>query len=112
MAVYSVNIVIDQGVDFTQSFTLESSASNAPTNLTGYTGAAQLRKHSASSKFYSFTVQFPDRVGGKVVITMTDEITKRIKPGRYIYDLLLTNSNGNKERVVEGSALVRESATK
>jgi hypothetical protein len=98
MAVYSVNIVIDQGVDFTQSFTLESSASNAPTNLTGYTGAAQLRKHSASSKFYSFT--------------MTDEITKRIKPGRYIYDLLLTNPNGNKERVVEGSALVRESATK
>lgn len=112
MAVYSVNIVIDQGVDFTQSFTLESSASNAATNLTGYTGKAQLRKHSASSKFYSFTVQFPDRVGGKVIISMTDEITKRIKPGRYIYDLVLTKDDGTKERVVEGSALVRESATK
>jgi hypothetical protein len=112
MAVYSVNIVIDQGVDFTQSFTLESSASNAPTNLTGYTGAAQLRKHSASSKFYSFTVQFPDRVGGKVVITMTNEITRRIKPGRYIYDIVLTDSSGTKDRVVEGSVLVRESATK
>ena len=112
MAVYSVNIVIDQGVDFTQSFTLESSASNAPTNLTGYTGAAQLRKHSSSSKSYAFTLTFPDRINGVVKITMTDIQTKRIKPGRYIYDIILTDGNGLKERVVEGSVLVREGATR
>jgi len=112
MAVYVVNLVIDQGVDFTQTFNLENSSTNAASNLVGYTGAAQLRKHSSSSKFYSFSVAFPDRVNGAVKITMTDEITKRIKPGRYIYDVLLTDSNGLKERVVEGSVLVRESATK
>jgi len=43
---------------------------------------------------------------------MTDEITKRIKSGRYIYDVILTDVDGLKERVVEGSVLVRESATK
>ena len=112
MAVYVVNLVIDQGVDFTQTFNLENSSTNAASDLTGYTGAAQLRKHSASSKFYSFTVSFPDRVNGSVKITMTDTITKRIKPGRYIYDIVLTDQNSLKERVVEGSVLVRESATK
>ena len=112
MAVYVVNLVIDQGVDFSQKFNLEGSATNAAWNLTGYTGAAQLRKHSSSKKFYSFTVSFPDRENGAIAINMTDAITKRIKPGRYIYDVLLTDSSGLKERVVEGSVLVREGATK
>jgi len=39
-------------------------------------------------------------------------ITKRIKAGRYIYDVVLTDNNGLKERVVEGSVLVREGATR
>lgn len=112
MAVYVVNLVIDQGVDFTQTFNLENSSTNAASNLVGYTGKAQLRKHSSSSKFYSFTVAFPDRLNGVVTVSMTDETTRRIKPGRYIYDLILTDGDGLKERVVEGSALVRESATK
>jgi hypothetical protein len=47
-----------------------------------------------------------------VRIALTDTITRRIKPGRYIYDIILTDANGLKERVVEGSVLVREGATK
>ena len=112
MAVYVVNLVIDQGVDFNQTFNLENSTSNSALNLTNYTGSAQLRKHASSSKSYTFTVAFPDRTGGAVKISMTDQITKRIKPGRYIYDVILTDGDGVKERVVEGSVLVRESATK
>lgn len=112
MAVYVVNLVIDQGADFNQTFNLESSVSNSALNLTGYTGTAQLRKHSGSSKYYEFTLTFPDRVNGAIKLSMTDTITARIKPGRYIYDIILTDSAGLKERVVEGSALVREGATK
>ena len=112
MAVYVVNLVIDQGVDFAQTLNLENSSTNAASNLTGYTGASQLRKHSSSSKSYAFTLTFPDRTNGAVKLTMTDIQTKRIKPGRYIYDIILTDSNGLKERVVEGSVLVREGATR
>jgi len=112
MAVYVVNLVVDQGVDFAQTFNLENSTTNAASDLTGYTGAAQLRKHSSSRNAYDFTVSFPDRTGGAVKLSMTDTITRRIKPGRYIYDIILTKSDGSKERVVEGSVLVRESATK
>ena len=112
MAVYVVNLVIDQGTDFSQTFNLESSTSNAALNLTGYTASSQLRKHAASSKWYDFTVSFPDRASGQIKISLTDTITARVKPGRYIYDIILTDSSGSKERVVEGSALVREGATK
>ena len=112
MAVYVVNLVIDQGVDFTQIFNLENSTSNTASNLTGYTGSAQLRKHSSSSKSYSFTVSFPDRTNGALKLALSDITTKRIKPGRYIYDVILTASDGNKERVVEGSVLVREGVTR
>lgn len=112
MAVYVVNLVIDQGADFNQTFNLQSSVTNAALDLTGYTGSAQLRKHSASRGKYDFTLAFVDRANGVVKLSMTDTITSRIKPGRYIYDIILTDSTGLKERVVEGSVLVREGATK
>ena len=43
---------------------------------------------------------------------MTDSQTRDIKPGRYVYDVLLTDPNQEKFRVVEGQVLVRESATR
>ena len=43
---------------------------------------------------------------------MTDTVTSGIKAGRYLYDILLTASGGSRTRIVEGSALVREGATK
>ena len=112
MAVYVVNLVIDQGADFTQTFNLEEDATASALDLTGYTGAAQLRKHSSSNKKFDFTVAFPDREAGIVRIDMTDTITSSIKPGRDVYDLLLTASGGARTRIVEGSALVREGATR
>ena len=78
MAVYIVNLVIDQGADFTQTFNLEDDASASALDLTGYTGAAQLRKHSSSNKKFDFTVAFPDRENGIVRIDMTDTITSSI----------------------------------
>ena len=56
--VYVVNLVIDQRDDFTQTFNLEDDASASALDLTGYTGAAQLRKHSSSNKKFDFTVVF------------------------------------------------------
>ena len=38
MAVYIVNLVIDQGADFTQTFNLEDDASASALDLTGYSG--------------------------------------------------------------------------
>jgi hypothetical protein len=44
-AVYVNNLVINAGSDFSQIFTLESSDTNSPLNLTGFTVQSQMRKY-------------------------------------------------------------------
>lgn len=111
MSVYVVNLMIDQGADFAQTFDL--AASNGQSLLlTNCTATAQMRKHAGSKNKYDFTVDFTDRLAGQIKISLTDVITRRIKPGRYVYDIILTDPNGDKSKVLEGQALVRESATR
>ena len=43
----------------------------------------------------------------KINISIASTITTNIKPGRHVYDVLLTKPNGNKLIAVEGTALVR-----
>jgi hypothetical protein len=111
MAAYVSNIVVDVGANFDQSFNLETSA-NAPLNLTGYTGAAKLKKSAATSKTAAdFVVSFPDPLQGQLKISLASSITSALKPGRYVYDVLLTDTSSMKSRVVEGSAIVTAGIT-
>jgi len=111
MAAYVSNIVIDVGANFDQSFNLETSA-NAPLDLTGYSGSSSLKKSAASlTTAASFVVSFPSRTQGQVRISLGSSITSGLKPGRYVYDVLLTDSSSVKTRVVEGSAIVTAGVT-
>ena len=58
MAVYVSNIVINSGTTFSETFTLESATTNSAFNLTGYAGAAQMRKHAGSSTATDFELIF------------------------------------------------------
>ena len=110
MAAYVSNIIIEGGANFDQSFNLENSA-NAPLDLTGYTGTAMMKKHGASLKnTATFSVMFPDRAAGQVKISLGATTTGALKPGRYVYDLLLDDGSV-KTRVVEGSAIVTAGVT-
>lgn len=110
MAAYVSNIVIEAGADFNQQFNLED-IGNAPLNLTGYTGASRMKKHHSSlSTAATFTVTFPNRVQGVMQIALTASTTAVLKPGRYVYDVLLSDGS-EKTRVIEGSALVTAGIT-
>lgn len=111
MSVYVVNLIIDQGADFQQTFDL-TATNGQPLNLTGYTAAAQMRKHSGSKKAYEFTVTFTDRESGQIKLSMVDTTTRLIKSGRYVFDIILTDSNLEKVKVLEGQVLLRSSVTK
>tara|TARA_B100001063_G_scaffold157580_1_gene146948 strand:- start:209 stop:547 length:339 start_codon:yes stop_codon:yes gene_type:complete len=111
MAAYVSNIVIDIGANFDQSFNLENNA-NAPLNLTGFTGAAKMKKSAQSSTTAAtFVVSFPDATAGQLKISLGSAITSGLKPGRYSYDVLLTDASSIKTRVVEGSAIVTAGVT-
>ena len=110
MAAYVSNIIIEGGANFDQSFNLENSA-NAPLDLTGYTGTSMMKKHAASLKnTATFSVMFPNRAAGQVKISLGATTTGALKPGRYVYDLLLDDGSV-KTRVVEGSAIVTAGVT-
>jgi hypothetical protein len=112
-SVYVNNLVINAGSDFKQSFTLEGSEDNSSFNLTDYLVESQMRKWSGSSTAITFTSQIlPPSTSGRILISLTSEQTKNLKPGRYVYDILITDIWGTKNRVIEGMVLVREGVTR
>jgi hypothetical protein len=111
MAVYVSNIVIEAGYDFDTSFQLEDTRTNSPLILTNASTEAQLRKHHGSSTAVSFasTVTSPDL--GIISISLTGTQSVNLKPGRYVFDVKITNS-GREYKAVEGAALVRAGVTR
>jgi hypothetical protein len=108
MDVYVSNITIPIGSDFEQTFVLEDDVGN-PLNLDLYTGCSQLKKYPSSNSSASFTVTFPST--GKLKISLSSSGTSSIKPGRYYYDVIVSNFKGKKIRVVQGSAIATAGVT-
>lgn len=116
MAVYSANIVIEQGFDYNDIFVIGDTRTDTATNITGYGVTSKLRKTHSSSKFVSFASTIVDPEVGAIQISLTSEQTLELKPGRYVYDVLLESggidSGGKKYKAVEGMALVRPGVTR
>lgn len=112
-AVYVNNLVVNSGADFSQSFTLEGSDTNSSFDLTGYTVAAQMRKWAGSTSSTSFTatIESPPTIG-KILLRLNSTQTTALKAGRYIYDVVITDEFGVKNRVIEGMVLVTEGVTR
>jgi len=105
------NIFIDQGADFTTTVTVTDSNGDA-VSLVGYSAAAQIRKSYSSSTSTAFTTSVSNASGGEITITLSDSQTAALEAGRYLYDVLITASGGDKTRVVEGQVTVNPSVTR
>tara|TARA_R100001509_G_C4739059_1_gene172567 strand:+ start:10 stop:342 length:333 start_codon:yes stop_codon:yes gene_type:complete len=105
------NIFIDQGADFTTTVTVTDSNGDA-VSLVGYSAAAQIRKSHSSSTSTAFTASISNASGGEITITLSDTQTAALEAGRYVYDVLITASGGDKTRVVEGQVTVNPSVTR
>jgi hypothetical protein len=106
MAVYVRNLVINTDEDFSENFEL-SELTGTPTNLTGFAGTCHMRKTPESSSHTGFGVSFTDRDNGEIRISMASTVTSTLKPGRYVYDLMLIRPNTKKSIALEGTVLVR-----
>lgn len=111
-AVYTSNLVINAGTEYSQIFSLENNTSNSNLNLASYTVSALMRKHHGSSTAIVFSAQVTDQIAGTIRIGLGSSITSLLKPGRYVYDVVIIDNTGAKTRVVEGMALVREGVTR
>ena len=110
-AAFITNLVINAYADFSAIFNLEDTDSGNPLNLSGYQVSSQMRKHSGSSSYVSLGATIYDSPNGQVKVGLAKTETGSLKPGRYVYDVLVVNPEGKTERVVEGMVLVKEGAT-
>mgnify|MGYP003332925478 CR=1 FL=1 len=104
-----INITIPQGSDFSETF-VSTESNQSPSNLTGYSASAKLKKHPGSSDSVSFRVNITAATG-EVAIALTSGNTTGLTPGRYFYDVRLTSGTGAVSRLVEGMALVTAGIT-
>ena len=101
----SVNMTIQQGVDFSKTFTSKE-ADGSSTNLFGYTGISKMKKFPDGDVSFAATFTVGISSVGIVTISLTDTQTQTLNPGRYYYDVVLTNSGGIKSRFVQGQVFV------
>jgi hypothetical protein len=108
MAVYEVNnLIIEKGTYFEATFNLFDS-DNSSTILTGLTTTyAAIRKHSESINYEEFSKTITTGTG-TIKLTLTEEQTNRLSPGRNYFDVILTINN-KKTKVIKGTAIVSES---
>jgi hypothetical protein len=107
-----VELTIEQGANLTSTITVSDSQGDA-VNLTTYSASAQLRKSYYSSSANTLTATITGNANGQITMSMTAANTSALTPGRYVYDLIITNSTDNsKTRVVEGTAVVLPSVTR
>jgi len=104
MAAAVYNITIDAQADFGRAF--EVSESGVPIDITGYTFAAQIREHFHSTTHTSFTTAITNAALGLFNISLTDTQTAALVTGKQYYDIVMTDAGGNKQRLLQGDALV------
>lgn len=111
MAAY-VELTIEQGANLTSTVTVSDTQGDS-VNLSTYSASAQLRKSYYSSSANTLTATITGNSNGQITLSMTAANTSLLTPGRYVYDLVITNSTDNsKTRVVEGTAVVLPSVTR
>jgi hypothetical protein len=107
-----LELTVEQGANLTSIVTVNDAQGDA-VNLTTYSASSQLRKSYYSSSANTLTATVTGNANGQITLTMTAANTALLTPGRYVYDLVITNSTDNsKTRVIEGTAIVLPSVTR
>lgn len=103
------NITLQRRADY--SVLLDFKDSNkVAIDLTGWTVAAQVWDKGRSTKYADFTVDYLNRVQGRVRLRL-DFATTTTFPNETVYDVLLVNTLGEREYYLEGTITSSEGYT-
>ena len=116
-AQFQVNITIAAGADFTQEYTV-TSPDNLPVDITGYKFSANLAKHptaidaavstsgSPVYKYIPFSTNVVNGTSGLYSLTMLANETSKLQEGKYVYNVVMTDLDGEKSNLIGGVAFV------
>lgn len=106
-----VALEIDQYAHFERTIIIRSS-NGTPQNLTGATARSQLRKSFYSQSSNTLITTITDDVGGEITLSMSSSNTGNLTPARYMYDVVVTHSTGENQRILEGIIVVNPGVTR
>jgi len=112
-APYAVNLNIYGGATFSDKFTITNPNGSAFRLDTGsggdWTGSAALSKSVAVGATLgvttAFSVGITSAAGGVITLSLNSAVTRNLKPGRYVYDILVS-SGSTVYNIVNGNVLV------
>ena len=107
-------LFLEQGTDFTSSITLDD-IYMMPYDLTNIVGKSQMKKSYQSANVTAeFVVTINNPQTGVIILSMDNETTSNVAPGRYVYDVVIkdtTNGVNTVTRVLEGVVNVTPQVT-
>lgn len=109
MATPSINLIIEQGEDFSASFAIRNPDESIAT-LSNYSVLSTIKKYPSANTGKSFTASLNSSTS-VVTIGLGRTDTSDLNPGRYYYDIFIISTEGNRTKVIEGNAIVNPSAT-
>ena len=95
--------------DFVRSYQVKES--NVVVDLTTYSIEGTLKLNFRSTVSTSFVATVTDAVNGLFQLSLTDVVTAGMEPGTHVYDVILTDPNGIKTRLMQGRAFVKQGVT-
>ena len=103
------NFNILGGANFEGNFEVVGT-NNSAFDLSGYSGSAAMSKSVAIGATLgittAFTVGFTSAAGGILTLSLGSTDTRNLKPGRYVYDVLVSSGN-TVYNIVNGNVLVK-----
>ena len=104
-----VNLIIDQGATYSGTITSHDAAGQ-PIDFSTYAVNSQVRKTFQSGRSFPFSCNGSSN--GVITLSMTANQTGNMWPGRYVYDVEVTDLSGIVSRVAEGLVIVTPQVTK
>lgn len=116
MSAIPINFIIYKNTDFKVSINIRNS-DNTFLDLTTYSIEAKMARNFTTTSKINLNPQTIDPISGLIQLSLQDTSTSLItgtdslKLGRYVYDVVLTDANLLKEKVITGIIDVQPSVS-
>ena len=100
------DLYVDQGADYFTNMDLTED-DGSPINVTGYAFTGQIRKsYYSTNPTANLVISIVNGANGNININMSSVVTSNITPGRYVYDVKMTDTSNVTIRIMEGIVTV------
>ena len=108
-----LELYIPRGADYAIDIVVKDEVTTAAVNISGYGITSQVRKsYYSSNSTANLICTVTDASNGTFRLSMNSANTSNINPGRYVYDIITTDTSNSKTRIIEGMANILPSVTR